>query len=105
MLNWLFNWRRNQEAKAHQKQLDAMIEVITAHGMKAHKYFPGVGLQDNKELYLALDWLAHHGFIITGKQGEIVGKVATANMDRAELAELRRSQIKLVETGTGSDGS
>ncbi|WP_445766808.1 hypothetical protein [Rheinheimera sp.] len=105
MLNWMFNWRLSREAKAHEKMRNTMLNVISANGMKAHKYFPGVGQHDNNELYMALDWLAGHGFIITDKNGEIVGKVATANMDRCELAVLRRSQIKLVESHTHSDGN
>lgn len=72
---------------------------------EAHKYFPGIGLRNDKELSTVLDWFAANGYVVTGKSGDIVGKVATVNIDSAELAELRRSQFKLVECETGSDGN
>ena len=99
MLNWFMDWRLKRHSIAHGKEFQAMLEVVSKHGMKAHKYFPGVGQRDDVELSTALDWFAANGFVVTDKNGGIVGKVATANMDSSELAELRRSQMKLV----GSD--
>lgn len=103
MLNWLMDWRLKRHSIAHDKELKDMLEVISKHEMKAHKYFPGVGQRDDVELSTALDWFAANGFVVTDKNGGIVGKVATANMDRSEIAELRRSQMKLVEPESGSE--
>lgn len=103
MLKWFMNWRLKRHSIVHDKEFQAMLEVVSKHGMKAHKYFPGVGQRDDVELSTALDWFAANGFVVTDKNGGIVGKVATANMDRSELAELRRSQMKLVESDSGSD--
>lgn len=103
MLNWFMDWRLKRFSNAHKKERQAMLDVISKHGMKAHKYFPGVGQRDDVELSTALDWFASNGFVVTDKNGGIVGKVATANMESTELAELRRSQMKLVESGSGSD--
>lgn len=103
MLNWFMNWRLKRHSIAHDKEFQAMLEVVSKHGMKAHKYFPAVGQRDDVELSTALDWFAANGFVVTDKNGAIVGKVATANMGRSELAELRRSQMKLVEYDSGSD--
>jgi len=103
MLNWLMDWRLKRSMFAHNKERKAMLEVISKHGMKAHKYFSCVGHRDEVELSIALDWFAANGFVVTDKNGGIVGKVATANMDSSELAELRRSQMKLVESDAGSD--
>lgn len=84
------------------KERQAMLNVLANRGMKAHKYFPGVGQRSDVELSVALDWFAANGFIVTDRSGEIVGKVSTANMDSAELAVLRRSQMKLVESDSDS---
>lgn len=102
MLNWFLDWRLKQLSIAHNKELQAMLDVVSKHGMKAHKYFPGVDQRDDIELWTALDWFAANGFIVTDKKGAMVGKVATANMDSSELAELRRSQMKLVESDADS---
>lgn len=102
MLNWFMDWRLKRHSIAHDKEFQAMLEVVSKHGMKAHKYFPGVGQRDDVELSTALDWFAANGFVVTDKNGGIVGKVATANMDSSELAELRRSQMKLVGSDAGS---
>lgn len=103
MINWLINLRLNAASKKHQKQLETMLSVISAHGLKAHKYFPGIGHRDNIELSTALDWFASEGFIITNSKGDIVGKVATANMDSTERAEWRRSQMQLVQKDSCDD--
>lgn len=98
MLNWIMEWKLKRFSIAHSKRRQAMLDVISNRGMKAHKYFPSVGQRNDVELSEALDWFAANGFIVTDKSGEIVGKVSTANMDSAELAALRRSQMKLVES-------
>lgn len=103
MLNWFMDWRLKRFSIDHNKEFQAMLDVINKHGMKVHKYFPGIGHRDDFELSIALDWFAANGFVVTDKNGGIVGKVATANMDSSELAELRRSQMKLVESDAGSD--
>lgn len=102
MLNWFMDWRLKRFSIAHHKERQAMLDVISKHGMKAHKYFPGVGQREDVELSTALDWFAANGFIVKDRNGAIVGKVATANMDSSELAELRRSQMKLVESDADS---
>lgn len=84
------------------KERQAMLNVLSNRGMKAHKYFPSVGKRSDVELSVALDWFAANGFIVTDRSGEIVGKVSTANMDSAELAALRRSQMRLVESDSDS---
>ena len=103
MWDWYFNWKFKKLGIAHDKQRKAMIDVINKHGMKAHMYFPSVRHRENIELSTALDWFAANGFIVTDENGDIVGKVATANMDSVQLAEIRRAEMKLVGSDTGSD--
>ena len=69
--------------------------MIEEHGFKAHLYFPGLGIED-KRLYIALARLNYAGYIFTGEDGEILGKVSTARPSSYEIADARRASFKII---------
>ena len=74
------------------------LDVIEKHGYRAHFYLPTVGAQSDRELWEALETMRLAGFIITDRNGHLVGKAATARLTGQEIAEERRAFFKLVKT-------
>lgn len=73
------------------------LNVIEAHGYKAHKYFATIGSHHNSDLFKALDKLESLGYIVTDRKGKLVGKVATARLDSNSIALQRRATFRVVD--------
>jgi len=89
--------RNTQDQKAWSKERDKALDTLSEFQFNAHYYLPSVGNRDNKPLCNALDSLAGQGFIITNNSGDLVGKVAKANMNSNEVANAKRATFKVVE--------
>ena len=87
---------KSQEASWNSER-DEALNVIQKQNYDAHYYLPSIGSRDNKELSSALDSLAGKGFIITDKDGCLVGKVAKARLTSNEVAEAKRATFSVVE--------
>ncbi len=81
----------------HSESVERAIDVIEQHQMKAHLYIAGIEHRETEELSKALDVLAASGFIVTDKDGLLVGKVVTKRLSKDELAKMRRGMFKLIE--------
>lgn len=77
--------------------VERAIDLIEQHQMKAHLYIAGIEHRETEELSKALDVLAASGFIVTDKDGLLVGKVITRRLSEDELAKMRRGMFKLIE--------
>lgn len=99
MIGWLIKRIRTaQESnRLSEESIDSAIAEIEKYGMKAHYYLAGVGNRESTNLSYALDTLEAAGFIITGQDGQLVGKVATKSLGSSELAEQRRALFKIVK--------
>lgn len=76
---------------------DEALDTIKKKNYDAHYYLPSIGSRDNEELGNALDSLAGQGFIITDKNGCLVGKVAKARLSSNEVAEEKRATFSVVD--------
>ena len=86
-----------QLSNNRSEAIERAIDVIEQHQMKAHLYIAGIDHRENEELGQALDVLGASGFIITDRDGLLVGKVVTKRLNSDELAKMRRGMFKLIE--------
>lgn len=87
---------KSQE-ESWNSERDEALDTIKKQNYDAHYYLPSIGSRDNEELSSALDSLAGKGFIITDKNGSLVGKVAKARLTSNEVAEAKRATFSVVE--------
>jgi len=72
------------------------LDVLANNGLRAHYYFPAVGVED-RVLADACRLLAGAGHLITDNTGVLVGKVATVRPTLEELVKERRASFRLVK--------
>ena len=99
MLTRFFDFIRevvSGDTRANSKREQA-LDIIEAHGFKAHMYFAAVGNRQNTELSSALDTLEGLGYIVTDNAGNLIGKVATVRLGSNAIALQRRATFKIVE--------
>ncbi len=79
--------RQNGDRKRHyhsavlQTQVEEALAIVNGRGYTVHFYLPATGVDhDDKELVDAISFLHSIGIIITDKNGNLVGKVATAGL-------------------------
>ena len=89
--------RYSYDQKSWSKERDKALNTLKEYQLNAHYYLPSVGSRDNKPLCNVLDSLAGQGFIITNTNGDLVGKVAKANMNSNDVANAKRATFKVVE--------
>lgn len=94
--SWILDHRWGEE-KEKDAARESALDVLEKHGLRAHYYLPGIGLED-RELANACNHMASAGHIITDNTGALVGKVATARLMPAELVRERRASFRLVKT-------
>lgn len=94
--SWILD-RRWGEKKEQYAARESALDILQKHGLRAHYYLPGIGLED-RELANACHRMAAAGHIITDSTGALVGKVATARLTPEELAQERRASFRLVKT-------
>jgi len=87
---------KSQE-ESWNSERDEALDTIKKQDYDAHYYLPSIGSRNNKELGNALDSLAGKGFIVTDKNGCLVGKVAKARLNSNEVAEAKRATFSVVE--------
>jgi|TARA_R110000851_G_scaffold333407_2_gene512793 hypothetical protein len=91
-------WPSNEHPLMSDAARERALDVIEAHGYRAHFYLPTVGADKDRELWDALETMRLAGFIVTDQSGHLVGKVATARPTSQEIASERRATFRLVET-------
>lgn len=64
---------------ARSKELQKSISLLDRRGYRVAKYFPAIGLRDDRELSDALDVASAHGCLVFDRRGDIVGKIAYFN--------------------------
>lgn len=71
-LSWLCSGSRSNE-------LRKAISFLDRRGYRVAKYFPSIGLRDDKELTDALDVVGYHGCLVFDREGNVVGRIADFN--------------------------
>jgi len=74
---------------------DQAFDVVAKHGLDAHLYLAASGVND-RELADALRFLSDRGYVVTDRNGNLVGKVAKAQLTPGEAALERRAKMYLI---------
>ncbi len=74
---------------------DEALSVLNKHGINAQLYLAAAGETD-RELADALRLMAGRGYIMTDKNGGLVGAVAQAIPSSEEIAQNRRASFRVV---------
>ena len=72
------------------------LDVLEQHGIRAQFYIPAAHVQD-RDLADALRLLTGRGYIMTDRDGKLVGVVVTARQTTEENAQMRRAEFKVIE--------
>jgi hypothetical protein len=91
-------WPSNEHPFMSEAARENALDVLEKHGYRAHFYLPTVGAQDDRELWEALETMRLARFIVTDRNGHLVGKAASARLTSQECAEERRASFRLVQT-------
>ena len=90
-------FKQRNKPEVYESNRTKALSILKNNGLSAHFYTATMGCRRNIELFDALDFLSSNGYIITDGSDNLVGKVAKANMDSAELASERRATFTIVE--------
>lgn len=71
LADWCLTFWRNAD---NRSVLEDAEKILSAHGLSAHLYLPGIGV-DDPVLYGALDRIAFSGRIVVDQKGNVVGKL------------------------------
>lgn len=97
VLSLLFRSKTASGAAFNPFRLKAHFKVVEKYNIDAHFYMPSIGNTDNGELCKSLDELASAGYVMTDRNGVLIGKLAKSRLNAEEKAILRRATFKIVE--------
>lgn len=74
----------NHSAGMSVKRRDDVLDILEAHGLRASYYLPAVGIEDTA-LADACRLLGSAGYIITDRQGNIMGNISTTPLTKDRM--------------------